>query len=174
MLANNLDERMPAATAPTDKWQNIPLNGRILLAEDGRDNQRLISTHLRMCGAEVVIAENGRIAVDIAMKNSIVLILMDMQMPIMDGYTAATELRRRGCSTPIIALTAYSMAEDRKRCIASGCTDYLRKPIELEILLKTVSQHLSKGISPRFPIAVTRDINSAPPVPPAANAARVL
>jgi CheY-like chemotaxis protein len=141
MLADQNEAMLPAQT-PADIWHNIPLHGRILLAEDGRDNQRLICLHLRACGAEVVIAENGQIAVDIAMKNSLDLILMDMQMPIMDGYTATAELRHRGCTTRIIALTAYAMAEDRKRCMDAGCTEYLRKPIDREVLLKTVSQHL--------------------------------
>ena len=153
-MLTNLGDSILSIATPTNEWQNIPLNGRILLAEDGRANQRLISTHLRVCGAEVFIAENGQIAVDIAMKNSSDLILMDMQMPIMDGYTATTELRRRGCVTPIIALTAYAMAEDRKRCMASGCTDYLRKPIDREVLLKTVSQHLSNAVSPRVAAAI--------------------
>jgi PAS domain S-box-containing protein len=170
MLAS-LNEAMLPAPAPTDKWPNIPLHGRILLAEDGRDNQRLISMHLRTCGAEVVIAENGQIAVDIAMKNSLDLILMDMQMPIMDGYTAAAELRRRGCTTSIIALTAYAMAEDRKRCIASGCTDYLSKPIDREVLLKTVSRHLLNATSPQLPEAAAGDVIKASPVPATAETA---
>ena len=163
MLADLNEAMLPTPTL-TDKWQNIPLHGRILLAEDGRDNQRLISTHLRACGAEVVIAENGQIAVDIAMKNSLDLILMDMQMPIMDGYTATAELRRRGCTTPIIALTAYAMAEDRMRCMASGCTEYLSKPIDREVLLKTVSQHLLNASSPRLPEATVGGAKSISPV----------
>jgi PAS domain S-box-containing protein len=172
MLAD-LNETMLPAPAPTDVWKDVALHGRILLAEDGRDNQRLISMHLRNCGAEVIIAENGQIAVDIAIKNSIDLILMDMQMPVMDGYTAAIELRRRGCSIPIIALTAYAMAEDRKRCMASGCTDYLSKPIERELFLKTVSLHMSKGNSPHVPTGAPVDITSASPVAPAPSTADV-
>jgi two-component system CheB/CheR fusion protein len=171
MLAD-LNEAMLPAPAPTDKWQNIPLHGRILLAEDGRDNQRLISMHLRACGAEVVIAENGQVAVDIAMKNSLDLILMDMQMPIMDGYTATAELRRRGCKTPIIALTAYAMAEDRKRCMATGCTDYLSKPIDREVLLKTISQHLLNAASPPVPEACG-DAKTSSPAPAFAATAAV-
>jgi CheY-like chemotaxis protein/HPt (histidine-containing phosphotransfer) domain-containing protein len=93
-------------------------------------------------GAEVVSAENGQTAVELAVAQQFDLILMDMQMPVMDGYAATVELRRRGVKVPIIALTAYAMAEDRNKCLASGCSDYLPKPIEEEVLLRTVREHL--------------------------------
>jgi len=131
-----------ASDTPNDARRIIVLRGRILLAEDGRDNQRLLCAHLHDCGAELVVAENGQIAVDLVAKSPFNLILMDMQMPVMDGYAAAAEMRRRGSTAPIIALTANAMAEDRKRSMASGCTDYLTKPIDREILLKTVRKYL--------------------------------
>jgi signal transduction histidine kinase/CheY-like chemotaxis protein/HPt (histidine-containing phosphotransfer) domain-containing protein len=124
---------------------DIRLSGRILLVEDGRDNQRLLQMQLSDAGAEVVIAENGKIGIDLATSQSFDLILMDMQMPIMDGYAATTELRRRGMKIPIIALTAYAMADDRAKCMASGCTAYMTKPIKEETLLNTVNQHLGLG-----------------------------
>ncbi len=151
-MLTKLDETMLPSAAPADNWQDVPLHGRVLLVEDGRDNQRLLSTHLRCCGAEVVIAENGKIGVDLEAESSFDLILMDMQMPVMDGYTATAELRSRGCKVPIIALTANAMAEDRKKCEASGCSDYLTKPVERDVLLKTVSKHLDvTNISDRLP-----------------------
>jgi CheY-like chemotaxis protein/HPt (histidine-containing phosphotransfer) domain-containing protein len=119
-----------------------------LLVEDGRDNQRLLSTQLKMAGAEVVIAENGQIAVDLVSSETFDLILMDMQMPVMNGYTATRELRRREFKLPIIALTAYAMAEDRAECMACGCTDYLTKPVERQVLLQTIKYHLGQGSSP--------------------------
>ncbi len=143
-MLNNVTEAMLTRTEPTLKWQSVPIHGRILLVEDGRDNQRLLSTHLRASGAEVVIAENGQVAVDLMGANTFDLVLMDMQMPIMDGYSATTELRRRGVSIPVIALTAYAMEEDRQKCMACGCTDYLSKPIDRERLLQTVSRYIGK------------------------------
>src|SRR5262249_46302484 len=115
----------------------ISLGGRILLVEDGLDNQQLISFHLRKAGAAVSIADNGRIGVEMASGQPFDVILMDMQMPEMDGYTAASMLRAKGMTLPIIALTAHAMSEDRAKCLAAGCSDYLSKPVPKELLLRT-------------------------------------
>jgi signal transduction histidine kinase/CheY-like chemotaxis protein/HPt (histidine-containing phosphotransfer) domain-containing protein len=120
------------------------LRGRVLLAEDGEDNQDLLSAHLRNAGAEVEIAPNGRIAVERARAGSWDVILMDMQMPELDGYGATASLRAAGVETPIIALTANAMAEDRAKCLAAGCTEYLAKPVERQQLLEMVSRFLHK------------------------------
>ena len=145
-------EGLTEATLPSTVDQqadtNIRLNGRILLVEDGADNQRLLRMQLGDAGATVTSALDGRIAVDLATAQSFDLILMDMQMPIMDGYAATKELRLRGLTTPIIALTAYAMAEDRKKCLAAGCSNYLSKPVDEEKLLKTVNEYLGKNHSP--------------------------
>jgi signal transduction histidine kinase/CheY-like chemotaxis protein/HPt (histidine-containing phosphotransfer) domain-containing protein len=140
----------------------VALKGRVLLVEDSADNQRLISLHLRKSGATVDIADNGRIGIDkvkaaIADGNPYDLILMDMQMPELDGYGATSSLRARGVKTPIIALTAHAMAEDRDKCLTAGCSDYLTKPIEKNLLLEIVGQHLGAT-----PVAATREVKQAP------------
>jgi PAS domain S-box-containing protein len=127
---------------------SIHLRGRILLVEDGADNQRLLRMQLGDAGASVTSALDGQVAVDLANEYAFDLILMDMQMPVMDGYAATIELRRRGLTIPIVALTAYAMAEDREKCLASGCSGYLSKPVEEETLLRTVHEYLENDHSP--------------------------
>jgi CheY-like chemotaxis protein len=129
---------------PTTSDNHIPR--RILLVEDDFDNQRLIAHVLRKAGAEVSVAENGQVAVDLALAatqagSSFDIILMDIQMPVMDGYEATKRLRSAGCVTPIIALTAHSMAEHRQKCLDAGCDDYMTKPCDWAMLLETVAKY---------------------------------
>lgn len=118
------------------------LSGRVLLAEDGPDNQLYVSLILRKTGLDVVVAENGAIAVETAAKQSFDLILMDMQMPVMDGYSATRKLREAGCTVPIIALTANIMKQDVAKCLDAGCSDFLGKPFERGPFLQKLSAFL--------------------------------
>ena len=134
----------PPSKAPQSQWRLPPC--RILLVEDGVTNRKLISLVLERAGATVRCAENGRVGVEAAEQGSFDLILMDMQMPVMDGYSAARELRWRGHATPIIALTAHAMTGDMQKCLDAGCSGYLTKPINPNKLLESISKTL-KGLS---------------------------
>ncbi len=123
------------------------LNCRVLLAEDGPDNQRLITFVLEKAGAGVTLAENGQIAYDLALAaraegEPFDVILMDMQMPVMDGYEAVRKLRAADYTEPIVALTANAMAGDEAKCREAGCDQYATKPINTPNLIGIIAQFL--------------------------------
>ncbi len=118
---------------------------RMLLAEDGPDNQRLIGFVLRKAGATVEIVGDGQAAVDAALAarqdgRPFDLILMDIQLPVLDGFAATRALRAANVATPILALTAHAMEGDRSACLSAGCNDYASKPIDRSSLLDLCSR----------------------------------
>ena len=129
----------------------LPLAGlHVLLAEDGKDSQRLFALVLTKAGAKVCTAENGFDAYSSALERHkegvpFDVILMDIQMPVMDGYAATAKLRESGYGAPIIALTAHAMPEERQRCLAIGCDDYATKPILRDALIAAVLRNVRKG-----------------------------
>lgn len=115
---------------------------KVLLVEDSRDIQMLLQLFLDKQHIKADFANNGQEGIDKAMEEDYDLILMDMQMPFVDGYSATETLRKRGFKIPIIALTAHAMKEDRERCLKVGCNDYMTKPINPKLLYKTMAAHL--------------------------------
>jgi PAS domain S-box-containing protein len=155
-MLNDLSE---AAARPSHLSQPPPpaavgLRGRVLVAEDGPDNQKLIAMILRQAGADVDLAASGRVAVERVLEGMAAgtpydAILMDMQMPGMDGYEATSKLRESGYRGPVIALTAHAMAGDRQKCIDAGCDDYATKPVDRLGLLRMLARLM--GCPPSAP-----------------------
>ena len=136
---------VPRQSEPESRPDQVDLSGRkILVVDDGETNRKLIQLILKRAGAEVVVAENGLEATRAAETDLPDCILMDMQMPVMDGYAATRKLRAAGNKSPIIALTAHAMKGDEERCLEAGCSDYLTKPVDAEDVLAMVSQWLPK------------------------------
>ncbi|MAE45941.1 MAG: hypothetical protein CMJ86_03520 [Planctomycetes bacterium] len=118
----------------------------VLVADDNKDNRRIYELFLKAAGAEVTLAKDGLESVQMyrEAQRPFDIIVMDMRMPKMDGYTAAKKLRGMGATIPIIALTAHTMSGDAERCIEAGCSDYIGKPIEREQFLHSIKHELNK------------------------------
>jgi len=124
--------------------ESLRLDGcSILVVDDGETNRKLIRLVLKRAGAEVCTADNGAEAIAVAQDCEFDLILMDMQMPLMDGYTASRCLRDNGYTKPIVALTAHAMRGDAERCHAAGCSGYLTKPINPDKLIEKICKNLA-------------------------------
>jgi CheY-like chemotaxis protein len=140
----SVEQPRPAARKPADEPR---LSGRVLLVEDAAVNRRLFRTLLDRLGLEVAEATDGAEGVEAADEarrdgRPFRLILMDLEMPIMDGLDATRRIRARGHTAPIVALTAHAMAGDRERCLEAGCDDYLAKPVDRQRLRDTCAAWL--------------------------------
>lgn len=120
---------------------------RILLVEDNEMNRDMLSRRLLRKGFDVVMAEDGALGVQRAASEAPALILMDMSLPVIDGWEATRQIKADPATAtiPVIALTAHAMAEDRDKALAAGCDDYDTKPIDLERLLAKINTWLSKN-----------------------------
>jgi len=146
------DIKKPKEVAQDQKMEAAPEARplRILLVEDAKENRIVVKAFLRKTPHAIDVAENGSIGFDKFVSGEYDLVLMDMRMPVMDGYTATGEIRKwekehRKGATPIIALTAHALTEDKQKCLDAGCTDYLPKPLKKADLLKKVQEY--SGIS---------------------------
>jgi two-component system cell cycle response regulator DivK len=124
------------------------LNRRILLIEDNAQNRYLVTFLLQARGWEVVPAEDGPAGLVLAEQIDPVLVLLDIQLPGMDGYAVARALRAipKFNSVPVVAVTSYAMPGDRERCIEAGCNGYLEKPIDPETFALTIEKFLKTGL----------------------------
>lgn len=146
----SLQVDIPLQTSPSNGSKKIeqqldfsPLsNCCILLAEDSADNQYFIEKFLNKHGAQVITAQNGYEVLSLCEKHDFDMILMDIEMPAMDGYEATRILRTKGFRKPILALTAHAMAEERLKTREAGCDSHLTKPIDTVLLLAEIENHL--------------------------------
>lgn len=137
-----------AAQEKTEISSKVDLQGvRVLIADDAVDNRQLISRYLEKQGAETDFAENGLDAFRKALYGNFDIVLMDLQMPVMDGYSATQKLRDNGYQKPIVALTAHAMSEVRIKCLNVGCTDHLPKPIDFKLLIHVIQKHVTEKIN---------------------------
>jgi two-component system sensor histidine kinase/response regulator len=144
LLHASLPKSTPAAFSDENPVIEPPANlddkRRVLLAEDNSTTQNLISILLQQMGLDLVIVDNGQSAIDYLTENKVDLILMDCQMPVLDGFKATAQLRAQGVMTPVVALTAYAREEDEGKCLDAGMNGLLSKPFRQsdlkEVLLR--------------------------------------
>ncbi len=137
-------------------------SARVLVVDDGNENRELVTLVLEEAGLHVEGAENGQVAVDKACAEAFDVILMDVQMPVMDGYTATGLLRQRGMTTPIIALTAHAMKGYEQKCLDAGFSGYMTKPVDIDGLMKLLAdllggqcvEHVESETLPLKPVEV--------------------
>lgn len=146
--------------------------GPILLVEDNLINQKVVTSLLRKKGYHVDVANHGQEALDLLARQSYQLVLMDVQMPVLDGLEATHRIRsnpRLAC-LPIIAMTAHAMNGDRERCLAAGMNEYLAKPVDHKQLLALVEEYLSRQEPPAPPLSESQAAAPAPATPAPASA----
>jgi two-component system, sensor histidine kinase and response regulator len=168
MTTRTREERPARAVAAPEPEFRPTTQGDVLVVEDNEINQAVALGYLAKLGYHADIATNGRQALDKLAENQYSVVLMDCQMPVMDGYTATTELRKRegpAQHIPVIAMTAGALAENRDRCIAAGMDDFISKPVDQEALAVALGRWLPRT-RPARPAAPATE-RQAEPAPPA-------
>jgi two-component system, cell cycle response regulator DivK len=113
---------------------------KILIVEDNEMNLDMLSRRLERRGFEIVVATDGQVGVELTLSQAPDLVLMDMSLPVIDGWEATRQIRAAGKTLPIIALTAHAIAGDREKCIAAGCNEYETKPVRMDSLIAKIDQ----------------------------------
>jgi signal transduction histidine kinase/CheY-like chemotaxis protein/HPt (histidine-containing phosphotransfer) domain-containing protein len=162
---------LSAPLTPAAPHSDQPLVGKVLLVEDHPVNQKVAQKLLERLGLTVDVAENGEVALERLREQPYAMVLMDCQMPVLDGYSATRRLREIEAGqgkprTPVIAMTAHAMSGDRERCLQAGMDDYLSKPLDRQLLEQTLARWMPK--SPDLPPAPTVFAAAAPATPPEA------
>jgi PAS domain S-box-containing protein len=160
-------EAAPAAARAG--WRFAP--AMVLVVDDGPENRELVRLVLEEAGLRVAEAENGQVALDRIAAEAVDLVLMDMQMPVMDGFTATQRLRAQGSTLPIVALTANAMKGFEQEILAAGCTAYLTKPIDIDMLVDTLAGMLHAERVEKPTVPPVRALAAAPEVQPTDQAA---
>jgi CheY-like chemotaxis protein/anti-sigma regulatory factor (Ser/Thr protein kinase) len=144
LAENKVSENVPIRNKPTLNSKQ----SRVLIVDDAIDNRLLLEMLLKKYQVETVSASNGQEAVQAALSSHFDLVLMDVQMPVMDGFEAVKQLRDQNYTQPVIALTAHAMRGDRERCIEKGFDDYIQKPINRQTLETCLTHYLSYPTTP--------------------------
>jgi two-component system, cell cycle response regulator DivK len=130
---------------------------RLLLIDDNEENRNVLSRRLERRGFEVLLAVDGRAGVETALAEKPDLVLMDMNMPLVDGWEATRQIKAATPAVPVIAMTAHALAGDRERALQAGCTDYHTKPIDFPKLLAQIELLLDRNAAPPAPPSPSTD-----------------
>ncbi|HJR13095.1 MAG TPA: ATP-binding protein [Rhodanobacteraceae bacterium] len=163
---------LSAPLTPVAVTSGQPLSGKVLLVEDHPVNQKVAQKLLERLGLTVDVAENGEVALDKLREQPYAMVLMDCQMPVLDGYSATRRLREieneQGKRTPVIAMTAHAMSGDRERCLQAGMDDYLSKPLDRQLLEQTLTRWMPKSAAAASAATIESIVVPLPPITPEA------